>query len=76
VVDLIGKGGHIRTVPIPQWVTAALDQWTVAAAVSEGQIFRAVARTGEAGETHLAERCVLRSQDLARESGPRAFCTA
>jgi len=24
VVDLIGKGGHIRTVPIPQWVKAAL----------------------------------------------------
>jgi hypothetical protein len=20
VVDLIGKGGHIRTVPIPEWV--------------------------------------------------------
>src|ERR1700720_852934 len=31
VVDLIGKGGHIRTVPIPQWVKAALDQWVVAA---------------------------------------------
>jgi site-specific recombinase XerC len=25
LVDLIGKGGHIRTVPIPQWVKAALD---------------------------------------------------
>jgi site-specific recombinase XerD len=33
VVDLIGKGGHIRTVPIPEWVKAALDQWTVAARV-------------------------------------------
>jgi site-specific recombinase XerC len=31
VVDLIGKGGHIRTVPIPQWVKAALDQWTAVA---------------------------------------------
>src|SRR5207249_5515084 len=44
VVDLIGKGGHIRTVPIPQWVKAALDQWVVAAKVTEGRIFRAVAR--------------------------------
>jgi hypothetical protein len=26
VVVLIGKGGHIRTVPVPQWVKAALDQ--------------------------------------------------
>jgi site-specific recombinase XerC len=24
VVDLIGKGGHIRTVPIPNWVKVAL----------------------------------------------------
>src|SRR6201984_1862377 len=27
VVDLVGKGGHIRTVPIPHWVKAALAQW-------------------------------------------------
>ncbi len=47
VVDLIGKGGHIRTVPIPTWVKAALDQWTRAAGVSEGKIFRAVARLGK-----------------------------
>src|SRR5258705_1831862 len=47
VVDLIGKGGHIRTVPIPQWVKAALDQWVVAARVTEGRIFRAVARAGK-----------------------------
>jgi integrase len=47
VVDLIGKGGHIRTVPIPEWVKAALDQWTVAARVTEGRIFRAVARAGK-----------------------------
>jgi site-specific recombinase XerC len=47
VVDLIGKGGHIRTVPIPQWVKAALDQWIVAAKVSDGRIFRAVARAGK-----------------------------
>ena len=47
VVDLIGKGGHIRTVPIPQWVKAALDQWIVAAKVTDGGIFRAVARAGK-----------------------------
>ena len=47
VVDLVGKGGHIRTVPIPNWVKAALDQWTRAAAVCEGKIFRAVAGKGK-----------------------------
>jgi site-specific recombinase XerD len=44
IVGLIGKGGHIRTVPIPAWVKAALDQWTAAAGITEGRIFRAVAR--------------------------------
>ena len=42
MVDLIGKGGHIRTVPIPNWVKAALDQWTRAANIREGKIFRRV----------------------------------
>jgi len=37
IVDLFGKGGHIRTVPIPLWVKAALDEWTVAAGISEGK---------------------------------------
>jgi site-specific recombinase XerC len=44
IVDLIGKGGHVRTVPIPQWVKHALDVWTVAAGVTEGRIFRAVSK--------------------------------
>ena len=47
VLDLIGKGEHIRTVPIPLWVKAALDHWTAAAGITEGKIFRAVARTGK-----------------------------
>jgi site-specific recombinase XerC len=39
VVDLIGKGGHIRTVPIPVWVKMALDQWIVAAGIKQGKSF-------------------------------------
>ncbi|HXY48370.1 MAG TPA: tyrosine-type recombinase/integrase [Terriglobales bacterium] len=44
IVDLIGKGGHIRTVPIPAWAKAAVDDWAAAAGITEGKIFRAVAR--------------------------------
>jgi site-specific recombinase XerD len=58
VVDLIGKGGHIRTVPIPEWVKAALDQWTVAARVTEGRIFRAVARTGKVWGKGISQNVV------------------
>ncbi len=58
VVDLIGKGGHIRTVPIPEWVKAALDQWTVAARVTEGRIFRAVARAGKVWGKGISQNVV------------------
>jgi site-specific recombinase XerD len=58
VVDLIGKGGHIRTVPIPSWVKAALDQWTRAAGVGEGKIFRAVARRGKVWGRGLSQNVV------------------
>jgi len=58
VVDLIGKGGHIRTVPIPNWVKAALDQWTRAADVTEGRIFRAVARKGKVWGRGISQNVV------------------
>jgi integrase len=58
VVDLIGKGGHIRTVPIPKWAKAALDQWTAAAGVTEGRIFRAVARTGKVWGKGISQNVV------------------
>jgi site-specific recombinase XerD len=58
VVDLIGKGGHIRTVPIPEWVKSALDQWTRAAGVTEGRIFRAVARAGKVWGKGISQNVV------------------
>src|SRR5258708_6971250 len=58
VVDLIGKGGHIRTVPIPNWVKAAHDQWTRAAGVYEGKIFRAVAGRGKVWGSGLSQNVV------------------
>jgi len=58
VVDLIGKGGRIRTVPIPEWAKAALDAWTTAAGITEGRIFRAVARSGKVWGTGISQNVV------------------
>ena len=46
IADLVGKGGHIRTVPIPQWVKATVDAWTAAAGITEGRVFRAINKSG------------------------------
>jgi site-specific recombinase XerD len=58
VVDLSGKGGHIRTVPIPNWAKAALDQSIRAAGVTEGRIFRAVAGTGKVWGKGISQNVV------------------
>jgi integrase len=46
IADLIGKGKHIRTVPVPMWVKRAVDEWATAAAIKDGAIFRRVNRLG------------------------------
>src|SRR2546426_8339255 len=46
IVDLIGKSGHIRTIPVPGWVRQLLDDWFSAAGISSGRLFRRVHRTG------------------------------
>jgi site-specific recombinase XerD len=44
IADLIGKGKHIRTVPVPRWAKRAVDEWTTAAGINSGAIFRRVSR--------------------------------
>jgi site-specific recombinase XerD len=44
--DLVGKGGRIRTVPLPAWVKAAIDAWATAAELSDGRVFRAIDKSG------------------------------
>jgi site-specific recombinase XerC len=46
IVDLVGKGGHVRTVLMPAWVKSAVGGWMTAAAVTDGRVFRAVSRHG------------------------------
>src|SRR5712671_972857 len=48
IVDLVGKHGRVRTIPMPTWVKVAQDAWTCAAAVTDGFVFRPVNRGGQA----------------------------
>jgi integrase len=38
IADLRGKGGHIRTIPVPQWVKEAVDSWTAGAGITSGPL--------------------------------------
>jgi site-specific recombinase XerD len=46
IIDLIGKAGHVRTVPIPGWVKNNVDSWTVASGIQEGPLFRSIRKNG------------------------------
>src|SRR5271167_1295913 len=67
VVDLIGKGGDIRTVPIPQWVKAALDQWIVAARGREGSFEQLPGRERHGEKASRRMSCGTWSRVAARE---------
>jgi len=58
IVDLIGKGGHIRTVPVPDWVKQTIDEWLSAAGIVSGRVFRCVCRAGKIWGNGMSERVV------------------
>lgn len=40
LVNLLGKGGRVRTVAVPGWVKLAIDGWLKAAKITEGRVIR------------------------------------
>ena len=52
IVDLVGKHGRVRTIPMPTWVKVAIDTWTVPTGITEGHVLRPVGR----GDHVLGER--------------------
>jgi site-specific recombinase XerD len=46
LVDVRGKHGRIRSVPMPPWAKDAVDEWLTAANIHSGCIFRAINKLG------------------------------
>jgi integrase len=42
IADLLGKAGHIRTVPIPTWVRTGIERWMEASGITTGALFRSI----------------------------------
>jgi site-specific recombinase XerD len=47
ILDLKGKAGHTRTIPMPGWVKNVGDQWIQAANITSGKLFRRVHKMGK-----------------------------
>ena len=68
IADLVGKAGRIRTVPVPAWVKTRVDQWTQAAGLQHGTVFRAINKTGRVWGTGMTPEVVW---DLVRTAAQR-----
>jgi integrase len=58
IVDLVGKGRHIRTVPVPIWVKETLDAWLAATGIESGPLFRCVCRADKLWGRGISEKTV------------------
>ena len=58
IADLIGKAAHIRTVPVPDWVKAAVDIWLNSTSITHGRIFRCVTRKGTIWGEAITEKVI------------------
>ena len=69
IADLLGKAGHIRTVPFPVWVKAAIDEWRNAGDITEGALFRSINKSGRVWGTGMTPKVLW---EIVREAASRA----
>lgn len=70
ITDLVGKAGHVRTVPVPGWVKNAIDVWTEAAGVVNGRLFRSIRKSGTVWGSGITQNVVWYVvKNCARRSG-------
>src|SRR5262245_57351914 len=58
IADLVGKAAHIRTVPVPDWVKAAVDEWATSAAITDGRLFRCVSKKESVWGPGITEKVI------------------
>jgi integrase len=70
IVDLIGKGRRLRTVPVPSWSKQLLDAWLSHSGVNEGRVFRRVSKLGNRQEAGVTANVVWYAvKRCARQAG-------
>src|SRR5271156_3311644 len=58
IVDLVGKHGRVRTIPMPTWVKGAIDSWISAAGFTEGHLLRPLNRGDQIRGERLTEKVI------------------
>jgi len=70
VVNLLGKHGRVRTVPMPTWVKVAIDVWMSRPPIAHGFVFRPVSRGGQCCGDQLSDKVIWQMlRGYARKAG-------
>jgi hypothetical protein len=63
IADLVGKGGRLRTVPIPEWCMNLINAWLCDSGVTGGEDMQAHLETrNSAGGWSDHRRCLVRGK--------------
>jgi integrase len=74
LVDVIGKGGRVRTVTVPAWVKVCLDDWAQAAGITTSRVFRAINKGGRITHESLTDKAVQQAVSIhANRAGLRGI---
>jgi integrase len=68
IIDLSGKRGRIRTVPVPTWVKMAIELWKSAAGLTGGRVFRSVDRGGHMCGENISEKAIWQLVQIYSEA--------
>jgi hypothetical protein len=72
IVDLVGKGNHVRTVPMPIWVKDAVDRWLTVASIRRDEYSGSEPTRYGLGNGNLGKRRLVSSQALFSASITRS----
>jgi integrase len=76
IVDMVGKGGRVRTVPMPSWCKACIDNWqNVSQGIESKVIFTPVLKGGRIQRGQMTKQAILklvrdRSKDIGLSISP------
>lgn len=66
ILDLTGKGNHVRSVPIPSWVKLAIDEWAELAGLQAGRVFRPIHKGGHLTGDSMTPQAI---RDIIKQYG-------
>jgi len=58
IVDLVGKGNRVRTVPMPSWAKVAIDEWVQTANFDTGCVFRSINKGGNLSGVSMTPQAI------------------